>query len=328
MSVNITFIGKPVVVMYGEWYRDYAHSEFPVPESSLPARSLTGAVILQLLLWYTIFLSLVSTRVIEGESFMEKVELGWDEFWARVFRIWHRQSIQGIQHYDRLVVDFCFEALGLKKGAQILDIACGAGDQSIEFAKHGLNVMAFDISKALIDVAKERAKADHVKVDFFTGDMREMSFDQKFDAAVMLSHSFGFFRHETNEQVLRDSHDLLKDGGRLLLDLMNPYNLPRFNKTWVKLEGGFLLSEPHVLDAPAGVLTGRPAIFIDTQSDRIVLMNEDALANNNIRMYTALEIREMLKAAGFSKVELYGQNKLPRMQYCADSERMVVIATR
>jgi 2-polyprenyl-3-methyl-5-hydroxy-6-metoxy-1,4-benzoquinol methylase len=220
------------------------------------------------------------------------------------------------------------EALCLKKESEILDIACGAGDQSIEFAKHGLKVTAFDISERLIEVAEQRAKADHVSVDFSTGDMRKMSFDKKFDAAILLSHSFGFFNHETNLQVLKDSYKALKNDGKLLLDLMNPYNLPTFSRTWTKLEGGYLLSEPHVLDAPKGVLTGRPAVFIDTEADRIVMMNQDALENNDIRMYTALEISDMLKGAGFKRIELYGQNKLPRMQYCSTSERMVVIATR
>ncbi|MCK4961299.1 MAG: hypothetical protein KAS19_02390, partial [Anaerolineales bacterium] len=103
---------------------------------------------------------------------------------------------------------------------------------------------------------------------------------------------------------------------------------PRFQKTWVSLEGGYLLSEPHVLDASAGVLKGRPAMFIDVEQGHIVLMNQDALSNNDIRMYTALEIHSMLKDVGFGNVEFYGQNKLPRMPYSATSERMVVLATK
>lgn len=259
---------------------------------------------------------------------MDKVELGWNEFWAETFRVKHRRSIQGIQHYDRMVVDFCIEALGLKKGDEILDIACGAGDQSIEFAKRKLKVTAFDIAERLIEVAREHSKADGVNVDFSTGDMRDMKFDKQFDAAVMLSHSFGFFNHEVNMRVLKASYNALKEDRKLLLDLMNPYNLPRFQQTWTKLEGGYLLSEPHVLDAPAGVLTGRPAIYIDVEADRVVLMNQDALENNNIRMYTALEIKSMLEEVGFSKIELYGEAQLPRRQYCSTSERMVVIASR
>ncbi|MHA2378305.1 MAG: class I SAM-dependent methyltransferase [Candidatus Thorarchaeota archaeon] len=259
---------------------------------------------------------------------MDRVELGWNEFWAEVFRVRHRESIPGIQQYDELVVDFCIEVLGLGEGKSLLDIACGAGDQSLLFAKRGLSVSGFDLSNSLIEVAKKRTNDTGLKVDFFTGDMREMDFMDRFEAAVLLSHSFGFFNHEENIGVLEGTFKALVKGGTLLLDLMNPYNLPRFQKTWTKLEGGYLLNEPHVIDAPSGVLRGRPATFIDTESERIILMNEDAMSNNDIRMYTALEITRMLNEVGFTKTELFGQNKLPRMPYASDSERMAVVATR
>jgi precorrin-6B methylase 2 len=259
---------------------------------------------------------------------MERVELGWDEFWADLFRVKHRRSIQGIQQYDELVVDFCLASLCMKEGDQILDIACGAGDHSVAFAQHGLRVTGFDLSKSLIEVGKALAADCGVEVNFYRGDMREINFSQQFNGAVLLSHSFGFFNHEENLLVLEGTFKALAKGGKLLLDLMNPYNIPRFYKSWTELEGGYLLSEPHFLDAPAGVLRGSPATFIDVKNNRIVLANQDALSNNDIRMYTALEIRAMLHDVGFSKVEFYGQNKLPRMPYAATSERMVVIATK
>ncbi len=60
----------------------------------------------------------------------------------------------------------------------------------------------------------------------------------------------------------------------------------------------------------------------------IVLMNQDALSNNDIRMYSALEIQKLLGEVGFKKIELYGENQLPRRPYAAGSQRMVVVATR
>jgi len=259
---------------------------------------------------------------------VEQVERGWDDFWAEVFRVKHRRSLQGIEQYDKMVVEFCIEVLHLRAGSQLLDIACGAGDQSIEFAKHGMKVTGFDLAKSLIRIPQERTKVEGVKVNFYQGDMRDMSFKQRFNASVLLSHSFGFFDHEENKRVLRQAYEALVDGGFLLLDLMNPYNIPVFLKTWTKLEGGYLLSEPHVFDAPAGVLRGRPATFIDLDSGVIVLANQDALSNKDIRMYTGPEIQSLLEDVGFTKVDLYGENKLPRMPYTARSERMVVVASR
>ena len=259
---------------------------------------------------------------------MDQIESGWDDYWAETFRVKHRLSIPGIQQYDKIVVDFCIESLSLEPGKELLDIACGAGDHCIEFARCKLKVTGFDISKRLIEVAQERAKEEGIEVNFLIGDMRKMDFSNRFQGAVLLSHSFGFFNHKENITVLERTHSALVKGGKMLLDLMNPYQLPRFQKTWVSLEGGYLLSEPHALDASAGVLKGRPAMFIDIEQGHIVLMNQDALSNNDIRMYTALEIHSMLKDVGFGNVEFYGQNKLPRMPYSATSERMVVLATK
>ncbi|MBD3406721.1 MAG: methyltransferase domain-containing protein [Candidatus Lokiarchaeota archaeon] len=259
---------------------------------------------------------------------METVEKGWDEFWAELFRVKHRSTIPGIQQYDNLVVDFCIETLKLQEGDEILDIACGAGDHSIKFAQKGLQVTGFDISQTLIAVADKKASDAGVEVNLFRGDMREINFVKRFSGAVILSHSFGFFNHEENLRVLEGSFNALIDGGRLLLDLMNPYNLPKFQKTWSKIENGYLLSEPHSLDAPSGVLKGRPALFVDSEKARIILMDQDAMSNNDIRMYTALEIRAMLEDVGFKRIELFGQNKLPKMPYSANCERMVVIAEK
>ncbi len=259
---------------------------------------------------------------------MKTVERGWDEFWAEIFRIRYRRAIPAMQQYDEMVIDFCIEILDLQEGDKVFDIACGAGDHSLILAKRGMNVTAFDISNTLIEFAKQRASENGLTVNFYKGDMREVSYREQFKAALLLSHSFGFFRHEDNLRVLSGVYTALVRGGRLIIDLMNPYNLPRFQATWTKIEGGYLLSEPHKLDATEGILRGRPATFIDTEAGEIVLMNQDAMANNDIRMYTAPEITALLRSTGFSRIEMYGQNTLPKTPYTSSSERMVVVASR
>ena len=134
---------------------------------------------------------------------MERIELGWDEFWAELLRIRHRRSIPGIQHYDKLVVEICIESLGLTEGDEILDIACGAGDHSVLFSEAGLKVSGFDLSSKLIQYAEELAEEKKVTVNFYRGDMREINFVQLYKGAVILSHSFGFFNHEENILVLQ-----------------------------------------------------------------------------------------------------------------------------
>lgn len=57
-------------------------------------------------------------------------------------------------------------------GARVLDAGCGTGALSVELAKRGAQVVAVDISPALIDIARDRCpRALRRMIDFQAGDM-------------------------------------------------------------------------------------------------------------------------------------------------------------
>lgn len=57
-------------------------------------------------------------------------------------------------------------------GARILDAGCGAGQMTAELAARGAEVVAVDISPALIDIARKRLPDAHAgRVTFHAGDM-------------------------------------------------------------------------------------------------------------------------------------------------------------
>ena len=59
-------------------------------------------------------------------------------------------------------------------GMRILDAGCGTGQLTCELARRGANVLATDISKTLIEIAKDRLPPDHSKkVQFKVGDMMD-----------------------------------------------------------------------------------------------------------------------------------------------------------
>jgi magnesium-protoporphyrin O-methyltransferase len=58
------------------------------------------------------------------------------------------------------------------RGVRVLDAGCGAGQMTAELAARGADVMAVDISPALVDIARNRLPAEHArKVTFASGDM-------------------------------------------------------------------------------------------------------------------------------------------------------------
>ncbi len=103
----------------------------------------------------------------------------------------------------------------------LLDVCCGEGRHAIPLAGQGYTVTGFDRDPAALALMQERAGAEGVSIRAVEGDMRDLaaSVTGPFDVCVCLWQSFGYFDAVTNEDVLRQMRDLLRPGGRLILDI-------------------------------------------------------------------------------------------------------------
>lgn len=111
---------------------------------------------------------------------------------------------------------------------QVLDVACGTGDFSIEIARHSgqtTHVTGLDLSEAMLAVMKRKVAdaglADRISAE--TGNSESMRFaDNSFDRATI---AFGIRNFENREKALVEILRVLKPGGRLvILELSVPSN--------------------------------------------------------------------------------------------------------
>lgn len=90
-------------------------------------------------------------------------------------------------------VEYLINNMNLVSGNKVIDLGCGAGRHSIEFAKHGLFVTGIDISETMIDNAKRRTKAENLDVTYFKCDLAELStlnlINNKYNGAICLCES-------------------------------------------------------------------------------------------------------------------------------------------
>jgi SAM-dependent methyltransferase len=101
---------------------------------------------------------------------------------------------------------------------RVLDICCGPGRHAAAMAARGYEVTGVDRDAEAI--AQARAAIDG---RFLVLDQQDLGrLTGPFDAAMVLWQSFGYFDPAGNDDVLRAVHDLLRPGGRLLLDLFHP----------------------------------------------------------------------------------------------------------
>ncbi len=90
---------------------------------------------------------------------------------------------------------------------EVLDCPCGHGRIANALAERGARVTGIDQSALFLDVARADAQRRAVDVEYVHGDMRELSWRDRFDGVVNWFTSFGYFDDETNVAVARGFHD-------------------------------------------------------------------------------------------------------------------------
>lgn len=209
--------------------------------------------------------------------------------------------------------------LGLAAPARILDVGCGAGLHAIELAKLGHAVTGLDRTAALLAAAGERSAAAGAPVVWQQGDMRDFTLDAPVDVALSLYVSFGYFESRGEDlAVLRCMFRALAPGGRALLDvagkeIAGASFLPR---AWATFEGTTILEE-RAVQPGWDAMEVRITILKGAQSRTYVTRQ---------RLYSALELRDLLREAGFGRVEVFGG--LDGRQYDRSAQRLVAVGHR
>jgi SAM-dependent methyltransferase len=76
------------------------------------------------------------------------------------------------------VAELLLERVGVQSGLQLLDVATGSGNVAIPAARAGAKVTGLDLTPKLLDVARSRAAAAGLAIEFVEGDAEELPFEQ------------------------------------------------------------------------------------------------------------------------------------------------------
>lgn len=246
--------------------------------------------------------------------------------WEVLFQIYEFVQFRELaDDLTRNEASFLEQVLAMPEGATVLDVACGAGRHALELGRRGYSVEGVELNQALVAYAAKCAYEDATRVRFVPGDMRQLAYEPQFDAALIMNSSLGFFEDATNMAVLKSCADSLVQGGRLLLQCINPYRiesyLAGFRSGWYALANGYVLREAHFNPVEA-TLNMRyrfvsPALGVDAQHP-----------GDHIRLYGFPELKAMLHAAGLRPVTVFGDAVLPAVPFEEASQWTVVVAER
>ena len=144
---------------------------------------------------------------------------GFVEFYGLRFNV-NKKVLAPRMETEVLVDEVLKESKNIKK-CEVLDIGTGSGAISVSVAKYGqTKVTAIDVSKQALEVAKENAQANGVKIDFLQSDLfLNLKKNKKFDIIVsnppyIKSSDINFL----DEEVRNFDPKLALDGGEDGLD--------------------------------------------------------------------------------------------------------------
>lgn len=213
--------------------------------------------------------------------------------------------------------ELIWRLLDMAPGLRVLDLACGHGRIANRLAARGALVTGLDATERFLEVARSDAAARGVSVDYYQGDMRDLPWSGEFDRIVNWFTAYGYFTDADNRRVLAEAARALKPGGRLLIEVNNrdwivANFLPMHG---VERGGDFMVDQSEYNPLSSRITTRRT----------VVRGGSIRRAEFFVRLFAFTELRDWLLAAGFRRVDGYGEDGTPLSR---TSRRMIVVAHR
>jgi SAM-dependent methyltransferase len=113
-----------------------------------------------------------------------------------------------------------------KSGGPVLELGCGTGRVAIPIARAGIEIVGFDSSTKMLQVARRKAKASgriKGKLTWVRGDMRTLSMSRKFALVIIPYRGFlSLLSVDEQRHCLEGIKDNLLPGGKLVFDIFVP----------------------------------------------------------------------------------------------------------
>ena len=112
------------------------------------------------------------------------------------------------------------EAIDVRAGQKVLDVAAGNGNAYLAAARRWCNVVATDYVPALLERARERAAAERLDIEFREADAEALSFpDASFDVVVS---TFGVMFTPDQDRAAAEMVRVCRPGGKIGLANWTP----------------------------------------------------------------------------------------------------------
>ena len=219
--------------------------------------------------------------------------------------------------YDRLtndvdykaVVDFYSQIIsreGLRPKTAV-DLACGTGSVALLLARMGLQVTAVDMSEDMLCVASQKAQEAELPIAFVCQKLEQLQLPRGVDLAVCALDSLDYITDPALcQKAIARIYKALNPGGCFIFDVNTPEKLRA-------LDGQVFLDEDEDVycvwrgefDEQTNICSYGMDLF-----QRQGGLWKRSFEEHREYAYSALQLKAYLKAAGFTRIEVFGDRKI------------------
>lgn len=230
------------------------------------------------------------------------------EYYHTLYKNRDQKEAQGF--IKKLMLQF-----NVQPGQKVIDIACGKGRHSTYINSLGFDVTGVDLSQESIDYANQN-QSDSLR--FIRHDMRHPFIKEKFDFALNLFTSFGYFLDDQdNQNSISSMASNLKPGGFLVIDFLNVNKVtPNLPNQEVKNIDGISFEINKIVENG----------FI-TKSIKFTDKGQDYHFTEYVKNISKETFIEYLNKAKMELVHLFGDYQLNNFD-SLDSDRLILISRK
>jgi ubiquinone/menaquinone biosynthesis C-methylase UbiE len=146
-------------------------------------------------------------------SYAPQVASPLQELKAKQHQIWSNGDYGKVAWITVPLAESLCNAVDLRPGSTVLDVACGTGHVAIQAARTFCEVTGIDYVDELVETARRRAAAENLRIEFEVADAEELPFaDGSFDYVLS---SIGVMFTADHYQAAAELTRVCRPGGRI-----------------------------------------------------------------------------------------------------------------
>lgn len=220
-------------------------------------------------------------------------------------------------------VNWMTQKFSINSKSKILDLGCGPGLYTAEFAKRGAKVTGLDVSKNSIEYANRKAGEDNLEIKYINANYVTYDFKKKYNLVTLIYDDYCVLNPANRKILLNKIYSVLEDDGSFVFDVLSNNHFNRIQETQscsYSDSDGFWSPEAHFVFENIYKYND---VRIILQKHTIIEKNNKFTIYNYLKCFEFDEIVKELSDNGFHTVEYFSD--ISGTEYEKKSEEIALI---